>query len=241
MAMDIKLASEQSFAKMRQVLRAVRERLDRLISTMPGEETYQLRWMRGVVKEVDAIVDGERIRMPGGTIKVKLRPLAVRLSDKIPIIPVWKAGVRDGAEQIGIYRQFPLLDKKAIAFLEDYKFGLIKDVTETMRERIKSQVRLGLIQGEGIPQITRRLAGRKGVLANARYRAERIARTELARAHTEGRRYCYKESGIKKVEVIGKGVDCPICSDYIGQAYKIDEAPHLPFHPNCECDIVAVV
>jgi len=175
---------------------------------------------------------------------VTLRPLAERLVDKIPLVQIFTAGVRDGTDQIGIYRKFPLVDKKAIAFLQDYNFDLIKDVTEEMRNKIKSQIRLGIINGESVPKIVKRLVSKnlpKGVMEKSTERAKVIVRTELARAHVEGRMYYYQGVGVKKVQVIGKGVDCPICGAHIGEIYDIDDAPRPPFHPNCTCDIVAVI
>ena len=242
--MDIDFATKESFKNIQQVLGAVKGKLLQKISQMPSSEVHKLRWMRGMVKEIDALVDGEKTRLSDGTLRVKLRPLAERLVDKIPLIQVFKSGVKEGAEQVGIYRKFPLLDKKAIAFLQDYNFELLTDVTETMRNKIKSQIRLGIINGEGVPKIAKRLVGRglpKGVMETASQRARVIVRTELARAHTEGRMYYYRGVGVKKVKIIGKGTDCPICGPYIGQIFDIDKAPHIPFHPNCTCDVVAVI
>ena len=244
MIMNIEFATKESYRKIQQVLGTVRAKLLQKISGMPESEIYRLKWMRGMTKEIDALIDGEKTRLPDGSIKVTLRPLTERLVDKIPLVQAFKSGVKDGYEQVGIYRQFPLLDKNAIAFLEDYSFGLITDVTEAMRNKIKSQIRLGIINGEGTPKIVKRLVGEglpKGSMVNASQRAKVIVRTELARAHVEGRMYYYRGVGVKQVQVIGKGVSCPICGDYIGQVYNIDEAPHIPFHPNCTCDIAAVI
>jgi len=242
--MDIEFATKESYRKITQVLGGVRAKLLQKISEMPESEVYRLKWMRGMTKEIDALIDGEKTRLPDGSITVKLRPLTERLVDKIPLVQVFKSGVKDGYEQVGIYRQFPLLDKKAIAFLEDYSFDLITDVTEGMRNKIKSQIRLGIINGEGTPKIAKRLVGAglpKGSLVNASQRAKVIVRTELARAHTQGRMYYYRGVGVKQVQIIGKGTDCPICGEYIGQVYDIDKAPSIPFHPNCTCDVVAVI
>ena len=157
--MNIEFATKESYRKITQVLGNVRAKLLQKISEMPEPEIYRLKWMRGMTKEIDALIDGEKTRLPDGSIKVKLRPLTERLVDKIPLVQVFKSGVKEGYEQVGIYRQFPLLDKKAIAFLEDYSFDLITDVTEGMRNKIKSQIRLGIINGEGTPKIVKRLVG----------------------------------------------------------------------------------
>ncbi|MGB3341307.1 MAG: phage minor head protein [bacterium] len=242
--MNIDFASKESFKKIQQVLGGAKAKLLQKLSEMPESEVYRLKWMRGMTKEIDALIDGEKTRLPDGSIQVKLRPLTERLADKIPLVQVFKSGVKEGYEQVGVYRQFPLLDKKAIAFLEDYSFDLITDVTEGMRNKIKSQIRLGIINGEGTPKIVKRLVGEglpKGSMVNASQRAKVIVRTELARAHVQGRMYYYRGVGVKQVQVIGKGVSCPICGEHIGQVYDIDTAPRIPFHPNCTCDIVAVI
>lgn len=242
--MDIRLETARSYKELLRVLGGVKSRLLQQIAGMPKSETKKLKWMRTMTAEVDRIIDGKKTRTRFGGIRIELLPLAKRLSEPMRIAQVFSAGVRDGLEEVGIYRDFPLLDKKAVEFLQGYSFDLIKGLTEEMRTQVKSQIRLGIIQGESVPEMMKRLINEglpRGAFPKTADRAERIVRTELARAHTEGRLYYYREVGVKKVKVIGKGFDCPICSQHINHEYEIAEAPHVPFHPNCQCDIVAIV
>jgi SPP1 gp7 family putative phage head morphogenesis protein len=241
---DLKFLTEKSYRDLRRVLADVRRRMLEKITELPAAETKKLKWMRGAVAEVDRLIDGERRRLPSGKLLVTIPPLAKQMLEELPLVRIFETGVRDGMDQLGIYRQFPLIDKPALAFVQDYTYDQITGLSEDVRQMIKSQIRLGIIQGEGVPELAKRLVNEglpKGVFDKVGERADMIARTELARAHTEGRRAYYNQAGVEWVRVIGKNPGCPICGQHIGQIYSIKDAPRIPFHPNCECDIEAVL
>lgn len=81
-------------------------------------------------------------------------------------------------------------------------------------------------------------------------RAQTIARTELAFAHTEGNMAGWKESGVveKKQSILGSEHDMDdVCDDNASAgAIPIDEpfpSGHMlpPYHPNCVCDVIPVL
>lgn len=76
-----------------------------------------------------------------------------------------------------------------------------------------------------------------------KYEANRIGRTELARASTEGSRRSMKEYGVDKVqwESALERRTCPVCSALHGKKFNIDQAPPLPRHPFCRCVLLPVV
>lgn len=244
---NLKFMTEKSYRDLRRVLTDARRQMLAKIAELPAGETKKLIWMRTAVAEVDRLVDGERNRLPSGKLLVTIKPLAERMMSELPLVKIFETGGAEAMKSLEPYklmRQFPLIDKPALAFVQDYTFDQVSGLGEDVRQMIKSQIRLGIIQGEGVPAIAKRLVNEglpKGVFDKVGERAEMIARTELARAHTEGRRSYYAQAGVKKLRVIGKNPNCPICGQHIGQIYDIADAPHLPFHPNCECDIEAVI
>ena len=75
-----------------------------------------------------------------------------------------------------------------------------------------------------------------------RQRADLIARTETARAQSEGTLEGYTEAGIERVEFLAAAGCCPICDDLNGQRFDIAEASGMiPAHPACRCTWLNVV
>jgi hypothetical protein len=73
------------------------------------------------------------------------------------------------------------------------------------------------------------------------YEAERIARTEAARARVNGRLGTYLGAGVQMVEyIVGPNPCSEICAPRAGQLYTISTIRAiLPAHPSCECDYTA--
>jgi hypothetical protein len=73
-------------------------------------------------------------------------------------------------------------------------------------------------------------------------RATMIARTEIARAQTEGNLEAWQQSGlVAKVDVVLSAMhdQDDECDDAAsGGPYDVDDVPDVPLHPNCECALV---
>jgi len=242
--MDLELRTSQSVTNLLRVVRTVRTATQAKLSDLPDSDSNRYRYLKGFERELDRLILGKRT---GG--KLELRPLADRLSEQVPTDDIFREANAETASDlnsairpIGSIRPIvrlgiPLIDARALAFLEDYKFELLSKQSAVYKADIKSALRLGVIQGDGVSAITRSLSLRHPLAAD---KFERIVRTELARAQSEGHRQGYEEIGVTRVEIIGRGIDCPICGQHIGRIYRMDAAPRLPFHPNCRCDFVAV-
>jgi len=147
-----------------------------------------------------------------------------------------------------VKRTFATIDRAAVDFLANYQVQLLGDVSAELSSAIKRTVTHGVISGKSIPEVARdigrvvkdpdafRRAG-KTVFKTAQRRATLIARTETLRAHNEGRKVFYREVGVTKVRwlVADDARTCPACRALNGKVFKLDEAPDLPFHPNCRC------
>ncbi|HJJ47130.1 MAG TPA: minor capsid protein [Methanocorpusculum sp.] len=74
--------------------------------------------------------------------------------------------------------------------------------------------------------------------------AETAARTESQKIANEVHIKMYNECGFHYVQVIAaKGSErtCKQCLAEHGKVYKMENAPQLPFHPNCRCVLVPYV
>lgn len=91
-----------------------------------------------------------------------------------------------------------------------------------------------LLKGEtSVNEIKKNIEDR---FESGKYNTKRLVDTEVARVHDEVfKKYC-KDNGIE--ELIYKATFCNTCKDCRkdhNKVFKIDEAPHLPRHPNCKC------
>jgi len=143
---------------------------------------------------------------------------------------------------------FSLMDKSALDFLVRFDVQLAGQVSTDLLTGVKNALTVGIAQGLSIPNIARNIgsvildkeafkqAG-KTVFGSAQQRIELIARTEILRAHNQGRLKFYDTVGVRQVRWMVAHDErlCPICSALAGQVFSIDKMPPLPRHPNCRC------
>lgn len=108
---------------------------------------------------------------------------------------------------------------------------------ETRLGEIKQAMLDGFAEGTGSVEIARRLG--QDLDGYERGRLRTIVRTEMGISAMEAQVDVYRERGIERVEVIGDPGTDSLCTDHIGNVYRITETEQLPiYHPNCYCDIV---
>ncbi len=134
------------------------------------------------------------------------------------------------------------LDRMAALFQQS--FSELQGFSESMQTDIRRIIADGLLRGEN-PRTIAREASRRINLA--RYRAERIARTETIRANAEAQLNTFERFGVSGVELdaewitAGDGRVCPDCASHGGKIYPIQEARGMiPLHPNCRCSWIPV-
>lgn len=122
-------------------------------------------------------------------------------------------------------------------------FTHLKGVTAQMDADMNRILADGIAQGHGPRKLAREL--NKNVDKLTRTRAETIARTELAYAHSEGQLDSFERLGIPGVDVMAEwstahdDLVCPLCAPMEGVVLSIKEARGLiPRHPNCRCAFV---
>ena len=129
------------------------------------------------------------------------------------------------------------------------------DLTHASEKTIRNRIAMGVMAGESAPKLSRDIRGYlvqpetlrgrvraaykpgPGVYKSAYKNAMRVARTEYARAYTEGMyRYGTHKDWIKGyIWRTASGDPCPICSDYDGQYFEKGMPPPIPVHPHCFC------
>ena len=133
------------------------------------------------------------------------------------------------------------MNNKAVEFLQDHTFDNIKDMTEEISNDLKAELSRGIINGEGITKLKKRVSKVFDVGNN---RAEIIAITEVGRAENQGKLLAMKGSGLDmKKQWLSAHDDrtSDICKHLDGQIVGLDEDFHYkdwsgqspPSHPRC--------
>ena len=165
-------------------------------------------------------------------------------------MPFYKDLTPDGIDKLTT-SVFTLIDTDALDFLANYNLVLAGDVHRELADGIKRTILSGIATGKGADDIVRDLgsviedkesfrhAGSK-VFSKAQYRMEMIARTEVLRAHNQGRIQFHREVGVSKLEWMTMEDErmCPVCGGLDGKVFDTDRFPNQPAHPNCRCTSV---
>lgn len=116
-----------------------------------------------------------------------------------------------------------------------HKFELLNQLRETLTT--------GLIRGESVQDMSKRLAERMNV---SRSNALRLIRTESSHIHNVAELDAYKACGFEEYEYMASFGErtCDACGGLDGQRFKLSEKqPGVnfpPLHPNCRCTTIAV-
>lgn len=136
-------------------------------------------------------------------------------------------------------------DSRVQARAKAYVGRLIKDLDETTKDEVSTLIRstldtaLGRDGGGLTPAQLGDLIGdavKEKFDGYADWRADRIARTEIANAYNMGTLMAGEQAGVSRVRVLDGDQDDE-CREANGQVWTLDYAmSHLTAHPNCERD-----
>ncbi len=101
-------------------------------------------------------------------------------------------------DNYGLGIDFDMTSPALVEYLRTYTIKLADQLQTTSQEMLTDTLRAGMIAGEGIPDLTRRIT--EMFQSWDRYRAERIARTETLRASNAAAVETYKQSGLESKE-----------------------------------------
>lgn len=127
----------------------------------------------------------------------------------------------------------------------------VTELGEAKQRRLRDAVRMGVVQGETIDEIVRRVRGtrslnyRDGVMAISRRGAEAMVRTAVAHTTTAARDALYdKNRDIIKSEQWVATLDtrtCPECMGLDGKTFDVGKGEKTPAHIGCRCVRVPVM
>jgi SPP1 gp7 family putative phage head morphogenesis protein len=127
----------------------------------------------------------------------------------------------------------------------------VKELDESKYRRLRDAIRLGVVQGETVDQIVRRVRGTKalqyadGVMAVGRRGAEAMVRTAVAHTTSAARDELYQANK----DIIGEEQwvatldtrTCPHCMGLDGQKFALGKGTKTPAHIGCRCVRVPIV
>jgi SPP1 gp7 family putative phage head morphogenesis protein len=227
--------------------RAIRDRLRRLRGT-DLTTTANIERMRFLLREVEQIRD------------VAHTQIATLLPQEMTALAMAEATFLDGALRtvvpVQLNTTLPTGRRlRAIVTHQPFEGRTLKHWVEKFRrddlEKIANQIRVGLTQGESIPEITRRvvgtrsLKGRDGITAFSRRDAEAIIRTTANGIANKAAEEYFVENEEFFDDVLFvatlDGNTTPICRSLDGKRYKINEGKFPPLHVRCRSRRVSVL
>jgi SPP1 gp7 family putative phage head morphogenesis protein len=154
------------------------------------------------------------------------------------IIGALLAGVAGGAALLPTNAQalvdFDLVNTSVIDYAKQYRYDLIKGITDTTRQQTQKLVSDWVLSGQPLPVLEAQLAPIFGDV-----RAGMIAATESTRVFAEGNRAAFESTGMVEEVEIQTSEDervCEICGPLSGTRVDVDDtAGFPPFHVNCRC------
>lgn len=127
-----------------------------------------------------------------------------------------------------------------------------RDYSAIQRTRITGAVRMGVIEGETVDQVIRRIRGTQAgryqdglILGLQRRSAEALARTAIAHVVQTAREAVYEDNtdvikALKWHATLDMRTSL-ICISRDGKLYQIGAGPRPPAHPNCRSTMIPVV
>ncbi|RLD40659.1 MAG: phage head morphogenesis protein, partial [Bacteroidetes bacterium] len=220
---DNKLAALEGLKKLQADIREATSRLHR-DQTLLFRKTAKASFRQGVYRGIDEFAAAQ--------------------------LPFYRDLTPEGIDKLAT-RVFTIVDTDALDFMTNYNLVLAGDVHRELADGIKRTVMNGIATGKGVEDIVRDLgrvvkdpesfrhAGSK-VFSKAQYRMEVIARTEVLRAHNQGRIKFHNQVGVQKLEWMTMEDErvCPICGPLDGKVFDTGRFPRQPAHPNCRCTSV---
>ncbi|MFC4182995.1 minor capsid protein [Saccharococcus thermophilus] len=152
-------------------------------------------------------------------------------------------------KNIGVAISFSLLRKEVIDEIVNFNWSGIPfseriwDNTNALVKALRTELYLGIQQGESIDKIAKRIDQQFNSKA---YQSQRLIRTETARIISSAQEKIYRDSGVvQKVQWVAtlEGNTCEQCAHLDGKQFNLDDEtkPTPPKHPNCRCCFIGVV
>lgn len=244
-----------------------RKRVDEIIETY--EQVFSnkmLQFISTVITEAEDNLDKDSARKQGELFDEE-KFLAQAQADFNPILSQALAVGGEAANNfLGIQHPYVPKNVKDVNTQEFIRGQIEKfavSLLATDRDILASIIATGLEKGDSIPQIRRAI--QEKFTDYGKTQAERITRTEVARACNSGIVDAYRQSGVVEgKQWLTSGDPCEYCAPLEGKIVELDEAyfdqgsewlgdaktpmkldyedvGEPPLHPNCRCTTISVI
>lgn len=119
----------------------------------------------------------------------------------------------------------------------------ISEQEDSLKRKVRQQIRLGVGAGEGADKIAKRVIAAD--YKKAKHNAVAMVRTAVNHISTQANSASFQEAGVERFQLsaILDGRTTLICAGLDGDIYRFDDptAPRPPFHPNCRTTIIPVL
>lgn len=144
-------------------------------------------------------------------------------------------------KSIGVAISFSLLRKEVIDEIVNFNWSGIPfseriwDNANALVKALRTELYLGISQGESIDKIAKRIDAK---FNSSAFQSQRLIRTESARVISSAQEKIYAESGVVEYLIYTATLDSrtsEICRSRDGKKWRIDDPnrPMIPAHPNC--------
>jgi hypothetical protein len=159
------------------------------------------------------------------------------------------------AGEINFNRNF-IPSYETVSFIQKFAFDNVSKITDDVKDNLRKEMSIGLMNGESIPQLRQRIID---VMDATISRAEMITRTESNRAFNMGHYQAARDSGLilvkewsaqnERISHAGNVVPCPICESLdriqvdMNDRFRASNGEEYllpPVHPHCACRVLYV-
>lgn len=164
------------------------------------------------------------------------------------LLPAARGGASSAAAQLGIKQSWWRLLPQVEQWAANHAAALVRTVEESVKPTLRQAIVDGLQEGLPWRDVRARIMRETGLTD---WRAGRIARTEIIRAHSQGAVEGYTASGtVRGLRWLdGQIGACPKCRALHNKTVKVGEPFYTdpkfgdglpPRHPNCRCSVAPV-
>ncbi|MEO2069422.1 MAG: hypothetical protein ABGX27_07955 [Desulfurobacteriaceae bacterium] len=239
------LALEKEVIKL---LQETQKEIVHLLAQEDDEVTpYQVWRLNKLKKEIDKIIYGSK-RQEGFNKKLnnllkeqiqKQKANAEKHTEELA-----KLIQKEFSDAVPVSTSLFKVPTETVKFLTTYALTFSDKLSDDLVNAIKRELSLGILQGESIPKIARRIAKlplhSNKVFRDLYSRAVAIARTETARAYTQSNLAIWQKMEVTEIKWLCGKTPCPKCEARCGRIFKREVANDIPLHPHCTCVAVPV-
>lgn len=170
------------------------------------------------------------------------------------LLSIMQIGSQTAERQLEMRLSWDYIQPAALEWTRQNAGKLVVGILPDVQMGISQLVTTGLGEGKTMYQIRDEIAGLQddeGQTVFPQWRATRIARTEVIRAHAQGAKISYQESGVVRGMrwLDGQTAACPKCKALHNKTIRLGEKfyndPKFgdglpPRHPHCRCAVAPV-